>query len=194
MWDKLKVKDFITLYDIDVNQNLTLPEKQQKMLAYIEGQDEEVYDYIKYRELVRLFNEKLSFWNNIPETKPVDYLQVGENRYKFCFEVSEINSGQYIDITAFGQEVVAMNKIAACFFLPMQGDKYMEYGMIPHDKVADDLLEANFLEVYSCMVFFYQLFKELIRDTLTSSNLKEETKQILLHLWNDGVGLFPPRK
>ena len=194
MWDKLKVKDFITLYDIDVNQNLTLPEKQQKMLAYIEGVDEEVYDYIKYRELIRLFNEKLAFWNNISETKPVDYLQVGDNRYKFCFEVSEITSGQYIDISSFGQEVVAINKIAACFFLPMQGDKYIEYGVIPHDKVADDLLEANFLEVYSCMVFFYQLFKELISDTIIYSSLSLEMKQTLLRLWQDGVGLFLPKK
>lgn len=194
MWDKLKVKDFITLYDIDVNQNLTLPEKQQKMLAYIEGVDEEVYDYIKYRELIRLFNEKLSFWNNMPETKPVDYLQVGDNRYKFCFEVSEITSGQYIDISSFGQEVVAINKIAACFFLPMQGDKYIEYGVIPHDKVADDLLEANFLQVYSCMVFFYQLFKELISDTIIYSSLSLEMKQTLLRLWQDGAGLFLPKK
>lgn len=194
MWDKLKVKDFISLYDIDVNQNLTLVEKQQKMLAYIEGKDEEEYDYIKYRKLIELFNEKLSFWNNMPETKPVDYLQVGDNRYKFCFEISEINSGQYIDISSFGQEVVGINKIAACFFLPMQGDKYMEYGMVPHDKVAEDLLEANFLQVYGCMVFFYQLFKELIKDILTSSELKEETKVMLLRLWDDGVGLFPLRK
>lgn len=194
MWNKLKVKDFITLYDIDTNQNLTLPEKQQKMLAYIEGVDEEVYDYIKYRELIRLFNEKLSFWNNMPETKPVDYLQVGDNRYKFCFEVSEITSGQYIDISSFGQEVVAINKIAACFFLPMQGDKYIEYGVIPHDKVADDLLEANFLEVYSCMVFFYQLFKELISDTIIYSSLSLEMKQTLLRLWQDGAGLFLPKK
>lgn len=194
MWNKLKVKDFITLYDIDTNQNLTLPEKQQKMLAYIEGVNEEVYDYIKYRELIRLFNEKLSFWNNMPETKPVDYLQVGDNRYKFCFEVSEITSGQYIDISSFGQEVVAINKIAACFFLPMQGDKYIEYGVIPHDKVADDLLEANFLEVYSCMVFFYQLFKELISDTIIYSSLNLEMKQTLLRLWQDGAGLFLPKK
>lgn len=194
MWNKLKVKDFITLYDIDTNQNLTLPEKQQKMLAYLEGVDEEVYDYIKYRELVRLFNEKLSFWNNMPETKPVDYLQVGDNRYKFCFEVSEITSGQYIDISSFGQEVVAINKIAACFFLPMQGDKYIEYGVIPHDKVADDLLEANFLEVYSCMVFFYQLFKELIKDTIISSTMNKETKLTLLRLWQDGVGSYLPKK
>jgi len=194
MWDKLKVKDFISLYDIDVNQNLTLVEKQQKMLAYIEGKDEEEYDYIKYRKLIELFNEKLSFWNNMPETKPVDYLQVGDNRYKFCFEISEINAGQYIDISSFGGEIVAINKVAACFFLPMQGDKYIEYGVVPHDKVAEDLLEANFLQVYGSMVFFYQLFKELIKDILTSSELKEETKVMLLRLWDDGVGLFPLRK
>ncbi len=41
-------------------------------------------------------------------------------------------------------------------FLPMLGDKYQGYGVVPHDVVADDLLGAKFIEVYSCMLFFCQ--------------------------------------
>jgi hypothetical protein len=188
MWDKLTVGQFISLYDIEANSNLNIIEKQQKMLAIVEGKDEEYYDDFKYRDLMHEYAEKLSFFDNIPETKPVDYLQVGENRYKFCFELHEITAGQYIDILAFSGEIMQINKIAACFFLPMQGDKYQGYGVVPHDMVADDLLGAKFIEVYSCMLFFCQLFSELIATTITFSMENKKMAQNLVDLWEGGGG------
>jgi len=188
MWDKLTVGQFISLYDIETNSNLNIIEKQQKMLAIVEGKDEEYYDDFKYRDLMHEYAEKLSFFDNIPETKPVDYLQVGDNRYKFCFELHEITAGQYIDILAFSGEIMQINKIAACFFLPMQGDKYQGYGVVPHDMVADDLLGAKFIEVYSCMLFFCQLFSELIATTITFSMENKKMAQNLVDLWQGGGG------
>ena len=188
MWDKLTVGQFISLYDIEANSNLNIIEKQQKMLAIVEGKDEEYYDDFKYRDLMHEYAEKLSFFDNIPETKPVDYLQVGDNRYKFCFELHEITAGQYIDILAFSGEIMQINKIAACFFLPMQGDKYQGYGVVPHDMVADDLLGAKFIEVYSCMLFFCQLFSELIATTITFSMENQRMAQNLVDLWQGGGG------
>jgi hypothetical protein len=188
MWDKLTVGQFISLYDIEANSNLNIIEKQQKMLAIVEGKDEEYYDDFKYRDLMHEYAEKLSFFDNIPDTKPVDYLQVGDNRYKFCFELHEITAGQYIDILAFSGEIMQINKIAACFFLPMQGDKYQGYGVVPHDMVADDLLGAKFIEVYSCMLFFCQLFSELIATTITFSMENKKMAQNLVDLWEGGGG------
>lgn len=194
MWDKLTVGQFISLYDIELSEQLNVVEKQQKMLAVVEGKNEEEYDTIKYRQLVQDYAEKLEFFNNIPECKPVDYLLVNGKSYKFCFELTEITAGQYIDINHFSGQIMQLNKIAACFFLPMKGDRYMEYGTIPHEVVAEELLDARFVDVYGCMLFFYHLFKELISDTITSSNLTEETRAALLRLWNDGVGFIPQRK
>lgn len=194
MWDKLTVGQFISLYDIELSEQLNIVEKQQKMLAVVEGKSEEEYETIKYRQLVQDYAAKLEFFNNVPECKPVDYLVVNGNRYKFCFELTEITSGQYIDINHFSGQIMQLNKIAACFFLRMKGDKYMEYGTIPHEVVAEDLLDARFVDVYGCMLFFYQLFKELISDTITSSNLTEETRAALLRLWNDGDGFIPQKK
>lgn len=194
MWEKLTVGQFISLYDIETNENLNIVEKQQKMLSIVEGKPESDYDAIKYRELVEQCATKLAFFGQVPESKPVDFLEVNGKKYKFCFELSEITTGQYIDISAFSGQIVQLNKIAACFFLPMKGKRYMEYGSIPHDVVAEELLEAKFLDVYGCMVFFYQLFKELINDTITYSNLTEEAKEALLRLWKDGVGYIAPSK
>jgi hypothetical protein len=188
MWDKLTVGQFITLYDIEASANLNIIEKQQKMLAVIEGKNEREYDDYKYRDLIKEYGEKLSFFNNIPESKPVDFLQVGNNRYKFCFEIHEITAGQYIDILAFSGEIMQINKIAACFFLPMEGDKYKGYGVVPHDVVADDLLGANFVQVYGCMLFFCQLFNELIGTTITYSIQNQILAEKAAHLWHVGVG------
>jgi len=188
MWDKLTVGQFITLYDIEVNANLNIIEKQQKMLAVIEGKNERDYDDYKYRDLIKEYGEKLSFFDNLPETKPVDFLETVTNRYKFCYEVNEITAGQYIDILAFSGEIMQLNKIAACFFLPMQGDKYQGYGVVPHDRVADDLLGAKFLEVYGCMLFFCQLFNELISSTITSSIQNKELAEKAARLWSVGGG------
>jgi len=194
MWEKLTVGQFISLYDIETNENMNIVEKQQKMLSIVEGKPESDYDAIKYRELVAQCATKLAFFSKVPETKPVDYLEVNGKNYKFCFELSEITTGQYIDISAFSGQIMQLNKIAACFFLPMKGKRYMEYGSIPHDVVAEELLDAKFLDVYGCMVFFYQLFKELINDTIIYSNLTEEAKAALLRLWKDGVGYIVPSK
>jgi hypothetical protein len=194
MWEKLTVGQFISLYDIEANENMNIVEKQQKMLSIVEGKAEEEYDNIKYRQLVQEYATKLAFFNQVPDSKPVDYLEVNGKRYKFCFELHEITAGQYIDISAFSGQIMQLNKIAACFFLPMKGDKYMEYGTIPHDIVAEELLDAKFTEVYGCMVFFYQLFKELINDIIIYSNLTEEGKEALLRLWKDGVGYIAPSK
>jgi hypothetical protein len=188
MWDKLTVGQFITLYDIEASPNLNIIEKQQKMLAVIEGKNEREYDDYKYRDLIHEYGEKLSFFNNIPESKPVDYLQTVTNRYKFCYELQEITAGQYIDILSFSGEIMQLNKIAACFFLPMEGDKYKGYGVVPHEVVADDLLEANFLQVYGCMLFFCQLFNELISSTITYSIQNKEMAEKAARLWRAGVG------
>ena len=191
MWDKLTVGQFISLYDIEVNANLNIIEKQQKMLSIVEGKPESYYDNFKYRDLISEYGEKLSFFDNMPEAKPVDFLQVGDKRYKFVHELHEITAGQYIDILAFSGEIMQLNKIAACFFLPMEGKRYQPYGKIPHDVVADELLEAKFLDVYGCMLFFCQLFNELIADTIISSMTNQDLAKKAVDLWKGGGGSIP---
>ena len=188
MWDKLTVGQFISLYDIEINANLNIIEKQQKMLSIVEGKPESYYDTFKYRDLITEYGEKLSFFDNIPETKPVDFLQVGGKRYKFVHELNEITAGQYIDILAFSGEIMQLNKIAACFFLPMDGKRYQPYGKVPHDIVAEDLLDAKFLDVYGCMLFFCQLFNELISDTIISSVMNQDLAKRAVDLWQGGGG------
>ena len=86
MWDKLTVGQFISLYDIEVNANLNIIEKQQKMLSIVEGKPESYYDNFKYRDLINEYGEKLSFFDNIPETKPRCRISQG------CIEITGSSS------------------------------------------------------------------------------------------------------
>ncbi len=70
----------------------------------------------------------------------------------------------------------------------MKGKKYQGYGVVPHDVVADDLLGAKFIEVYACMLFFCQLFSELISNTITSSMVNQEMAKKVVDLWQGGAG------
>jgi hypothetical protein len=189
MWDKLSVKQFITLYDIELNANLNTIEKQQKMVAVVEGKEEENYDDIKYRELVQLYSEKLKFFNDIPNAPSVPEIKVNGNKYKFCYELSNITAGQYIDFKGFSGNIMDLNKMAGVFFLPIIDGKVLPYGEIPHEVVAEQMLDANFLEVYGCMLFFCKLFKALIKDSLNSIPMTEETKENLTRFLGTGDGL-----
>jgi hypothetical protein len=97
MWDKLTVGQFISLYDIEANANLNIIEKQQKMLAIVDGKDEEYYDDFKYRDLMHEYAEKLAFFDNIPETKPVDNFNhaLDALRYSVVNKISNSHLGKY---------------------------------------------------------------------------------------------------
>jgi hypothetical protein len=70
----------------------------------------------------------------------------------------------------------------------MDGKRYLPYGKVPHDVVADELLDAKFLDVYGCMLFFCQLFNELIADTIISSVMNQDLAKKAVDLWQGGAG------
>lgn len=192
MWDNISVRDFIQLYDIETNPNLLLIEKQVKMLSVLEGNTEDYYDTIKYREVLERVAEKTAFYDFMPQAKAVDYINVNGNKYKFVHEIDEITAGQFIDISHYGNNMLEINMAAACFFRPVVGKKVLPYGKWPHKKIAEDLLDAKFIDVYGCLVFFYQLLLEFTSSTVFFSNLTKQNKEKLVSLIRDGAGFGHP--
>jgi hypothetical protein len=192
MWQDISVRQFIQLYDIELNPNLFLIEKQVKMLSVLEGKDEQHYDTIKYRELLELVSEKTKFYDVLPQAKPVDYLYVNGNKYKFIHEIDEITAGQFIDISHYGNNMMEINMAAACFFRPVVNKKVLKYGAVPHKIISEDLLDAKFIDVYGCLVFFYQLLLEFTSNTLFSSELTKRNRDKIMTLIKDGAGFGHP--
>jgi len=90
--------------------------------------------------------------------------------------------------------MVNLHNIAANFMLPMKGKRYMEYGEVPHEMVADDLLNAKFTDIYGCLLFFCPLLTELVLSIVDSSEVEQGVKKNLLHLIKSGVGLVQPKQ
>lgn len=188
MWDNLTLGQYLTLYDIEQNKNLDLIDKQVKMISAIEQKDESYYDTIKYVDLlekVRVFSEE---FQNPPEFKAVDIIVANGNKYKFVHELDKISAGQFIDVNHFKQDVMNLHKTAACFFLGMKGNRVCAYNEIPHDKVAEDLLDAKFVEVQGCMLFFYLLMQKYIEDTLTFSGVTLNIMPAISRSFGIGAG------
>lgn len=189
MWDKLTTRKFIQLYDIETNANLFLIEKQVKMLSVIEGKDESEYDNIKYGKLIELLNDKTSFYDHMPQTKPVDIIESNGKQYRFIHQVEKITAGQFIDISHFGGNMLELHNAIACMVRPMKNGKVLKYGSVPHNEVAEDMLDAKFIDVHGCIVFFYHLLMEFTKHTINYLEVTKKNKEMLTNLVNDGVGL-----
>lgn len=188
MWEALTVRQFIQLLDIEQNNKLSEGERNLHMLAIVEGNKIEDYKDINYYVLLKKFVDKTSFFNVIPQTKAVDIIEVNGNRYKFCHDITEITAGQFIDINHYGQNIMEMHMAASCFFLPMKGKKIMPYGSVPQQQVAEDLLDARFIDVHGCLLFFYHVLINYTKDTLFSLISDSSRREILTRLYNDGGG------
>lgn len=189
MWDKITLRQYLQMYDIEQSKNLNDLEKQIKMMCVIENKTEKDYDNIKYVNFLEHLKNVTDQLNNIPDCKAVDYIEVNGSKYKFVHEVHEITAGQFIDFNHFCTDVMNMHKTCASFFLRMKGERVCAYGEVPHSKVADDLLDARFIDVQGCLVFFYHLITQCIINMQTySGEMQQMMKVIMDNSLKFGVG------
>jgi hypothetical protein len=189
MWENLTLGQYLQMYDIEQSKNINELEKQLRMMCVIENKKEEDYDRMKYLDFLEHLKKVTDELRSIPDFKPVDYITVNGNRYKFVHEIKEITAGQFIDFNHFSNDIMNLHKTAAVFFLGMKGDRVCAYGEIPHDKIAEDLLDAKFSEIQGCLLFFYHL---TINSILTMQTYSEQEmkihKQIMDNSLKFGVG------
>lgn len=176
LWSKLTLGQYLQMYDIEQSKNLNDLEKQVKMLCLIENKEESDYDHMKYVLFLERVKSVTDELKNVPEFKAVDYIEVNGNRYKFVHEINEITAGQFIDFNHFSGDIMNLNKTAAVFFLGMKGERVCAYGEIPHSKVAEDLLDAKFVDIQGCLLFFYHV---TITYILSMQTYSEEEMKIM---------------
>lgn len=193
-WQKLTLRQYIQIVDITENDNLSLIEKQVKILCQLEGKNESDFDSVKYGDFIKIAAEKTSFLKNIPELKAVDEIVVAGEKFVFVHDLFEMTAGQYIDINQFAGKVNELHKAASVFFLPVKGKKVLKYGEIPFEKVAEKLLDAKFLEIQGCLVFFYQLLINFVADSEIFSRMTDQAKATTIRSLRVGVGNFGQKK
>jgi hypothetical protein len=189
MWEQITLRQYLQLYDIEQNKNLTELDKQIKMLCTIDNKKEEDYDTIKYKDFLLLVKKMVDELSVIPDCKAVDVIEVNGNKYKFVHDISEITAGQFIDFNGYCTDVMNLNKTAASFFLAMKGKRVCKYGEVPHEKVAEDLLSARFIDIQGCLLFFYHVVTESILNMQTySTGMEALIKNKISNSLNIGDG------
>lgn len=190
MWDKLTVRQYLQMYDIESNKNLNDLDKQVKMLCVMEGKEESDYDKVPYKDFLLHLKEVTEGLKDMPVCKPVDVLEVNGTKYKFIHQINEITAGQFIDFNHFSQDPMNLNLTAAVFFLPYKGKRICKYGEVPHEKVAEDILDARFIDINGCLLFFYHVVTECIVSMPTySTQTRQEVRALMDSFLNIGGGI-----
>jgi hypothetical protein len=189
VWEKITVRQYLEMLDIEQNKNIDDFEKQVKLLCVIDNKKETDYDNVKYKDFLERLKVVTDEIRKIPTPKAQNYISVNGNRYKFVHELNELTAGQFIDFNHFAKDIMNYNKTCSVFFLGMKGERVCAYGEIPQDKIAEDFLDAKFIEVHGCMLFFYHLLIEsTLRMLYSSEKMVETMKREMDNSMQIGVG------
>lgn len=198
---------------------ITNPEKdwteldaEVKRLCIVTGLTEHQIDSLSLTALNELRKE-LDFLDEAIEGKPVNYIEINKNRYRINYDIKNMPSARYIESKVFSKETLAnLHKIAASMVIPQKRNWFgkwidQDYDASKHEEYAADMQEANFIDIYHSLVFFYQVYKnwiEISKDYMIAEMMKAgmtiSQADIMAHLLSistDGiipVTLLPPKK
>lgn len=208
-WTNLSILDYHHLLGILKSENHDSElERDVKLLSLLSGKEEAYYDEMTMPE----FNQHrahLAFLDKLPVTETNEVIKVNGKEYKICLDAFKLTAGQYTDLMHFSKQPNAftsgLHLILACICLPKNtGFKrgWQKYGDTNHSEVADNLLDANYLDCYNAAVFFWNLssaFRTATVDYLTRElsgpmkTEKEELRNQLTTLLNAGDGSAMPK-
>lgn len=170
-WDKLNVFQYQQLIPALSIEDPT--DQNMRLIAILNGWTENQVDSLSVEEYAKE-KSKLAFLNESIQGNPVKVIKVNGRRYKCVYDVRKLPSGRYIESKVFSQDLIPnLHKLAASMVIPMKktlfGWRLDKYNAADHERYANDMLEANFIDVYHSIVFFYQVYRnwmEISKDYL----------------------------
>lgn len=112
-----------------------------------------------------IYNEYVEAVKN---DKPCQILKAGSREYQINYNLSTFRSAQFTEIQGWmaGDLVANMDKILASCANPIKktwwGKKVVKNDSDDHERVCEDMKQADFKDAYGCVVFFCQLFNDSI--------------------------------
>lgn len=214
-WNNITIQDYYNLTTIINSENIEFEvERDIKLLSYVSGEPEAYYEAMPVSELAK-HTKHIAFLSvgEIPG-KVEEYITVDNQKYKVSLDAFDISSGRYIDIMHFTKEpgylIKELHNIMAVLCLPLkkpgliskilnqEGQPY-EYGEIKHSYVADQMLNARYIDCYHTAGFFLRLWiglkdslKIYLTQTIAETGMmtKEEAARTLTNLSSVGDGLI----
>jgi hypothetical protein len=199
---KVTIKVFQALNEI-ADSPLTEFEKSVEFVKVLTGKSEFEIDKMsvrKFNKICNFINEKMNKWGSQQESgKPKSVIYVSGKPYKIMYDIFTANAGKYVEIMEFSKEPIKnLHKILASMVTPLKltwrGLKEIEYKADDHERISNEMLNANYDDVYQAFVFFYAVSKKSMENLATYGKTAEERTavQLLLHSLKFGDGFTKP--
>ena len=204
MWDKINVFQYQQMLPVlKIKDSIDQDVKLISILYNItenEVDNLSLFTYLKYKD-------SLSFLAKEIAGKPVKYIKVGKKRYRCIYDIRNMPSGRYIETKVFSKDFGNnLHKISASMVIPQKRNffgiwKDEKWDASKHEEYANDLLGANFAQVYHSIVFFYHVYRnwmEVSKDYLIQQMMKagmghSEAKKEIVNLMNILDGNIVPK-
>ena len=204
-WNNISVWQYQNIVKTLANKQDDEIEKSFKLIGIVYNMTENQVDSLTQAEYKAKLKE-CDFLNNMPEGKPVKVIKVNGKRYRLIYDVTRMPFGRYVESKAFVGDIYGnLHKLGATMVMPQKrnwlglwvDDKY---NAAKHEDYADDILQANFQDVYFSLVFFYQVFRnwiEVTKDYLVAKMImtgqtKEQSSQVVADLCSILDGIIQP--
>jgi len=203
-WNNISVWQYQNIVKTLANKEDEI-EKSYKLIGIVYNMTENQVDSLTQAEYKAKL-KKLDFLNTMPEGKPIKVLKVNGKRYRFIYDVTRMPFGRYVESKAFVGDIYGnLHKLGATMVMPQKrnwlglwvDDKY-DASM--HEDYAEDILQANFQDVYFSLVFFYQVYRnwiEVTKDYLVAKMMmtgqtKAQSSQVVTDLCSILDGIIQP--
>jgi len=204
-WNNISVWQYQNIVKTLANKDEDEIEKSFKLIGIVYNMTENQVDSLTQAEYKAKLKE-CDFLNSMPEGKPVKVIKVNGKRYRLIYDVTRMPFGRYVESKAFVGDIYGnLHKLGATMVMPQKrnwlglwvDDKY---DASKHEDYADDILQANFQDVYFSLVFFYQVFRNWIEVTrgylvakmMTTGQTKEQCNQVVVNLCSILDGIIQP--
>ena len=204
-WNNISVWQYQNIVKTLANKEDDEIEKSFKLIGIVYNMAENQVDSLTQAEYKAKLKE-CDFLNSLPEGKPVKIIKVNGKRYRLIYDVTRMPFGRYVESKAFVGDIYGnLHKLGATMVMPQKknwlglwvDDKY---NAAKHEDYADDILQANFQDVYFSLVFFYQVFRnwiEVTRDYLVTKMMmtgqtEQQCSQVVTDLCSILDGIIQP--
>ena len=204
-WSDITVWQYQNIVKALSDKGLDDIDKSFKLIALVYNMTDNQVDSLLQEDYKAKIKD-LEFLNQLPEGKPVKIIKVNGKRYRPIYNITKMPFGRYVETKAFVGDIYAnLHKLGATMVMPQKrtwygrwvDDKY-DAGM--HEDYAEDILAANFTDVYFSLVFFYQVYRnwiEVTKDYLVTKMMMtgqtmEQSSQVVTNLCSILDGIIQP--
>jgi len=159
----MTIEQFQKVYRLSEEKGLDEMDKAVQMVCVFTGNTVRQVEAMSMRKFDKLC-ARIAKYFELEYTNPPKVLRSGRRLYYVNYNAAE-TAGRYVEGAEFGKDLIYnMHKILASCVQPMTWyGKIKPYDATKHSRYADDMKRVKFADAYSAGVFFYVLFRELMR-------------------------------